>query len=126
MLSREIYKLFKNNYFEKYQWTSASKYYLKRESTQLFSCEFCELLKNIYFLEDLQTASSETPLRESFFSEFCELFKKIYFLEDLQTAFSEKPVRGSFFNKVTSLTVWLTAWKRLTVLESDSRTVIFV
>ena len=40
--------------------------------------------------------------------EFCELFKNTYFLEDLQTASSETPVRGSFFNKVTSLTARLT------------------
>ena len=49
---------------------------LKKTRTQVLSCEFCELFKNIYFLEDLQTASSETP------------------------------VRGSFFNKVASLTAW--------------------
>ena len=85
---------------------------------------FVNFFKNMYFLEDLQTASSETPTRESFFSEFCELFRNIYFLEDLQTASPEKPVRGSFFNKVTSLTAWLTAWKLLILLESDSRTVI--
>ena len=85
VLSREIYKLFKNNYFEEHLWNTR---------TQLLSCEFCELFKNIYFLEYLQTASSETP------------------------------VRGSFFNKVTSLTAGLTAWRLLTVLESDCRTVI--
>ena len=32
VLSSEIYKLFKNNYFEKHLWTSASKHYLKRDS----------------------------------------------------------------------------------------------
>ena len=35
---------------------------------------------------------------------FCELFKKIYFLEDLQVGSSETPVRDSFFNKVANLT----------------------
>ena len=35
---------------------------------------------------------------------FCELFKKIYFLEDLQAGSSETPVRGSLFNKVANLT----------------------
>ena len=38
--------------------------------------------------------------------EFCKLFKNTYFLEDLQTACSETPVRGSFFKKVASLTAW--------------------
>ena len=27
---------------------------------QVFSCEFCELFKNTYFVKDLQTADSET------------------------------------------------------------------
>ena len=27
---------------------------------QLFSCEFCEVLKNIYFAEHLRTAASES------------------------------------------------------------------
>ena len=38
--------------------------------------------------------------------EFCKLFKNTYFLEDLQTACSETPVRGSFFKKVASLAAW--------------------
>ena len=41
-----------------------------------------------------------------FSCEFCELFKNTYLTEDLQTAGSETPVRGSVFNKVTSLTAW--------------------
>ena len=32
VLSREIYKLFKNNYFEEHLWNPASKHYLKRDS----------------------------------------------------------------------------------------------
>ena len=55
---------------------SASKHYLKRDSNSGASCEFCKLFKNTYFLEDLQTACSDTP------------------------------VRGSFFKKVVSLTAW--------------------
>ena len=31
----------------------------KETPTQVFSCEFCELIKNTYFVEGLQTASSE-------------------------------------------------------------------
>ena len=38
--------------------------------------------------------------------EFCELFKNTYFVEDLQTAGSETPERGCLFNKVASLTTW--------------------
>ena len=29
----------------------------------MFFCEFCELFKDTYFVEDLQTAGSETPVR---------------------------------------------------------------
>ena len=36
--------------------------------------------------------------------ELCESFKNTYFLEDLQIAGYEIPVRGSFINKVASLT----------------------
>ena len=32
MLSCEIYKLFKNNYFEEHLWMSASKLYLEKDS----------------------------------------------------------------------------------------------
>ena len=42
--------------------------------------------------------------RDSHTGEFCELFKYIYFVDDLRTAGSETPVRGFFFNKVVSLT----------------------
>ena len=41
-----------------------------------------------------------------FSREICELFKNIYFLEDLQMAGSETPVLGSPFNKVAGLTAW--------------------
>ena len=46
--------------------------------------------------------------------EFCKIFKNNYFLEDLQTAYSETLVRGSFLKKVASLTAWkrLTALQR--------------
>ena len=76
VLSCEICKLFKNNYFEDYLWMSASKRYLKRDSNTGVSREFCELFKNTYFVEDLRRAGSETT------------------------------VRGSLFNKVASLTTW--------------------
>ena len=35
-----------------------SKLYLKETPTQVFSREFCELFKKIYFAEDLRTADS--------------------------------------------------------------------
>ena len=52
--------------------------------TSVFSCEFCELFKNNCFVEDLQTAGSETLDRSS------------------GGCFS--PERGFLFNKVASLT----------------------
>ena len=36
---------------------------LKGTPTQVLSCEFCELFKNTYFVEDLWIAASETPVR---------------------------------------------------------------
>ena len=73
MFSCEIYKLFKNNYFEEHLWTSASKYYLKRDSNSGASSEFCKLFKNTYFLEDPQRACSDTPVRGFFFKKFASL-----------------------------------------------------
>ena len=34
----------------------------KETRTQVLSCEFCKLFKNTNFLEDLQTACSDTPV----------------------------------------------------------------
>ena len=96
VLSREVYKFLKTVILKNICEMLLLNIISKDTRTQLLSCEFCELFKNIYFLEYLQTASSETP------------------------------VRGSFFDKVTSLTTGLTAWRLLTVLESDCRTVIFL
>ena len=76
MLSCEIYKLFKNNYFEEHLWTSASKHYLKRDSNTDAFLWILWITQERLFLEELQTASSETL------------------------------VRGSFFNKVASVTAW--------------------
>ena len=39
---------------------------LKYPPTQVFSCEYCEIFKNIYFEEHLRTAASD--LNESVFS----------------------------------------------------------
>ena len=52
---------------------SASKHYLKRDSNSGASCEFCKLFKNTYFLEDLQTACSDTPVMGSFFKKVVSL-----------------------------------------------------
>ena len=54
--------------------------------------------------------------------EFCEIFKSIYFKEHLRTAGSKTPARVFLLNKVASLTGWM----RLTVLEKDSITGVFV
>ena len=53
-------------------------------------------------------------LKQVFSRRFCELFKNNYFVEDLQTAVFETPVRLSLFNKVASLTyrTHLTALER--------------
>ena len=48
----------------------------------MFSCEFCELFNNIYFVENLWTIGSETPVRR---------FKTTFFYRTSQTADS-----GSF------------------------------
>ena len=52
---------------------STSKLYLKETPTQVFSREFSELFKNTYFVEDLRTAGSETPVRGSFFNKVASL-----------------------------------------------------
>ena len=38
----------------------------KETRTQVLSREFCELFKNTYFLEDLQTACPQAPVRGVF------------------------------------------------------------
>ena len=38
--------------------------------------------------------------------EFCELYKNTYFGDHLQTVGSETPVQGSLFDKVASLMTW--------------------
>ena len=83
-------KTFPEQLFWRISANSASKHYLKRYS--VLSCEFCKLFKNTYFLDNLQTACSQSP------------------------------VIGSVFKKVANLT----AWKRLTVLERDCHTGIFL
>ena len=61
------------------------------------------ILKNICERLLLKFISRETRTHV-FSCEFRELFKSTYFVEDLQTAGSETPVRGFVFNKVASLT----------------------
>ena len=39
----------------------------------MISHEFCELIKNIYFVEDLQKAGFETPVRKSLFKKVAGL-----------------------------------------------------
>ena len=80
----------------------------------MFSHEFCELFKNTYFVEDLRTAGSETPVRRSLFNknsqetpeacnfikketlaqvfsfEFCKIFKNFLFTEHLWTTASSE------------------------------------
>ena len=68
VLPCEIFKLlefvnFQNNYFQENLWKSASKLLLKETPKQVFSREFCELFKNTYFVQDLKTADSGTPVQ---------------------------------------------------------------
>ena len=82
--------------------------------TQMLSCEFCELFKNTYFLEDLQTACSQTPVRESFFNKVASLTslkivrkrllhryfsvnQESFFIEHLLTSTSHMIMFFSFF-----------------------------
>ena len=46
---------------------------LKKAPTQVFSCEFCKLLKNIYFKEHLRTAGSKTLVRGFLFNKVASL-----------------------------------------------------
>ena len=62
VLSGEISKISKNNYFEEHLETSTSKLYLKKTPTQVFSCEFCELFANTFFVKDPKTTGSKTAL----------------------------------------------------------------
>ena len=89
------------------------KLYWKDTPTQVFSCEFWELSKNNYFVEDLWTAGSETPARllssvaasDSFrfpasnfikketpekmlICEFCNIFKNIFRQKHIRMAAS--------------------------------------
>ena len=76
ILSSEICKLFKNNYLEEHQLTSASKHYLKRDSnTVVFLWILCIIQEHL----------------------FCRGSMNGWFWI---------PVRGSLFNKAASLTGW--------------------
>ena len=99
--SFEFCELFKNTYFVKDLWTAGSEtlvclfnsfFYgtspvaasesfrfqlvtLLKKKLQHNSCEFCELFKNTYFVQDLWAAGFETLVR---------LFKNSFFTEHLQ------------------------------------------
>ena len=52
--------------------------------TRVFSCEYCELFKNMYFEKHLRTMASENTPTVMIFCEICEIFKNTYFEEHLQ------------------------------------------
>ena len=54
-------------------WANIVRDYYKRLRRRCFFREFCELFKNTYFIEDLRTAGSETPIRESLFKKVASL-----------------------------------------------------
>ena len=62
----------------------------------MFACAFCELLKNTCFVEDLQTAGSETPGRSCRPEVFCE--KGV--LRNFSKFTGKHLCQGLFFNKV--------------------------
>ena len=66
------------------------------------NCLRTNFLKNTCERLLLNLIWKETPA-QAFSCEFCKLFKNNYFVEDLQKAGSETPVWGSLFNKVASL-----------------------
>ena len=49
--------------FRSSHWRSSVKQGILKKvtPTKVFPCEFCELFKSTYFVEDLQMAGSETP-----------------------------------------------------------------
>ena len=64
MLSCEIYKLFKNNYFEEHLWTSPSKHYLKRASnTGASLCILGIIQENLFFQKHLRGVFSLIELQ---------------------------------------------------------------
>ena len=86
----------------------------KEIPTQVFSDEYCELYQNTYFVEDLQVAGSETPVRQPFLNknsqetpeaynfikketlaqvfsfQFCKVLKYFLFTEPLWTFVSSE------------------------------------
>ena len=74
--------------------------FIKKTLTKVFSCEICNYFDkhlNVYFL-----ILFKKRLQHS--CEFCELYKNTYFVDDLPTSGSKKSVRGPHFSKVASLT----------------------
>ena len=68
LLSSEICKLFKSNYFEEHLWMPSSKLYLKRDyNTSVFLWTL--LFKKTYLVVDLRMTGSETPIRWSLFNK---------------------------------------------------------
>ena len=98
--------------------------FIKGDSkTDVFLWNLKTFPEQLFWRISANSASKHCLKRYSVLScEFCKLFKNTYFLDNLQTACSQSSVIGSVFKKVASLT----AWKRLTVLERDCHTGIFL
>ena len=56
----------------------------RENPTRVFSCEYYELFKNMYFEKHLRTMASENTPTVMIFCEICEIFKNTYFEEHLQ------------------------------------------
>ena len=76
---------------------------LKKTPTQMHPYEICKLFNNNYFEEHLWTS---TLFKKRLELCILWIVQEHYFVEDLRTADSKTPVRGSLFNKIASLTAW--------------------
>ena len=81
------------------RWKKACNFIEKGTPTQLFSCEFCYILKNTFFAEHLRVTTSD--------HRRCDIKK------------AENTDASVFFNKIAGLQDW-------TFLKRDSSTVAFL
>ena len=102
VLSKDVLKNFAK-FTEKHLWQGLFLKKLQAGNLKLSEAASrrCSVKKGV--LKKFGNFTRQTPT-QVFSNEFCELFKNTYFVEDLQTAGSETSVQGSFFNKVASLT----------------------
>ena len=84
-------KLVPEQLFKKSCRPEAWNFIKKDTPVQVFSCEYCENFKNIYFVKHLRTAGSVRKLLVSFFSDEYlskEFFRNKIFLKNVHDSFS--------------------------------------